>query len=73
MGKIKLLESATLIISDGRGEIHVRESSDGIYNIEIIEHLKCSLRLGNRDLEYQNIESRMPESLGLSLTLRHLL
>ena len=55
-----MLESATISIGDGRGEIHISEDFDGTFNIEIVEHTNHHLRLGFREshgIEYKYLES----------------
>ena len=49
--KIITLEDARILVDGGRGEIHIQESSDGIFNIEIIENVACIFRLGSRTPE----------------------
>lgn len=60
MSKIKIYESATININQGRGEIHIHECLDGTYNIEIVEHSDNLLRLGFREshgITYKYLES----------------
>jgi hypothetical protein len=47
--KIRTLESATIVIDNGHGEIHIKESYDGIFNVELVENTDDRIRLGIRD------------------------